>query len=213
MRPVLYSYFRSSCSYRVRIALYLKNIDFTYKAIPLLEQKQKTREYLSLNPKGEVPCLIDGDLAISQSMAIIQYLDKKTPHPPLFPGQAENLALCLQLCELVGTGIQPLQNIGVLAYLTKEYSLTPTQKNNWITHWIFNGFVALEKVLQKSAGTHCVRDNITAADLFLIPQIYNARRFNVKMDDFKNILRVEKNCLGHPAFIQASPANSPDSPE
>ena len=211
MRPVLYSYFRSSCSYRVRIALYLKDIDFEYRAVPLLEKKQKQQDYLSLNPKGEVPCLIDGDHIISQSMAIIHYLDKKVPTPPLFPESPKALAFCLQLCEVIGSGIQPLQNIGVLSHLTKEFSISPTQKNDWIVHWIFEGFEALEKMLAKSRGPYCLGETICAADLFLIPQVYNAKRFHVKMEGFTNICKIEANCLKHQAFLKASPANSPDA--
>ena len=212
MRPILYSYFRSSCSYRVRIALNLKNIDYEYKAVPLLLNKQKEAEYLLLNPKGEVPCLIDKDHTISQSMAIITYLDKKIPSPPLFPENPQMLAQCLQICEIIGSGIQPLQNIGVLSYLEKEYSIKPTQKNNWIVHWISQGFIALEKILAKSSGDYCLGTTLSTADLFLIPQIYNARRFNVNMKDFPNITRIESHCLNHPSFLKASPANSPDAP-
>ena len=124
-------------------------------------------------------------------MAIIHYLDKKIPTPALFPKSPEDLALCIQLCEMIGSGIQPLQNIGVLSHLTKEFSISPEQKNDWIVHWISTGFDALEKILQKSSGTYCIGEAITAADLFLIPQIYNAKRFHVKMDNFSNICKIE----------------------
>ena len=212
MRPVLYSYFRSSCSYRVRIALNLKKIDYEYRPVPLLLQKQKEKDYLFLNPKGEVPCFIDHDFVISQSMAIIHYLDKKVPKPSLFPEDAKMTALCLQICEVIGSGIQPLQNIGVLSHLTQEFSLSPTQKNNWIVHWISEGFKALEKMLSKCSGTYCIGENLSVADLFLIPQVYNAKRFNVDMKDFTNICKIETHCLNLAAFKNASPANSPDAP-
>jgi len=211
MKPILYSYYRSSCSYRVRIALYLKNIDFEYRPIHLVKEggEQNKANYKDLNPRGEVPYLIDGDSRLSQSMAILLYLDKKHPDPALFPKEK---AKCIELCEMINTGIQPIQNLKVLQYIAKEFGADDAAKAKWCKHWITQGFEALEKALSKVSGKYSIGDALTAADLFLIPQVYNAHRFKVAMKSFPLIQSIHQNCIELEAFKRAEPSTQPDAP-
>ena len=220
-RPILYSYFRSSCSYRVRIALHLKGVDnYQYRAVHLLRDggEQRKGPYLALNPKGEVPFFIHGETRLAQSMAILHYIDKEWPGPPhLFPQTSERLGLCLQLCEIVNSGIQPLQNLGVNHFMAQQFALSEQQKKEWNRFWIEKGFQALEECLKnakgvRKGGRYSLGDEITASDLFLVPQVYNANRFGVDMFSFPSITRIYGHCIEEEAFVAASPAHQPDAP-
>lgn len=210
----LYSYYRSSAAYRVRIGLYLKNIPFEYIPVHLLNNggEQHLATYKSLNPMSEVPCLVHENATISQSMAILQYLDDVWPTPILFPKQREKRALTIQLAEMVNSGIHPINNLKVQQELSARFKATDQDKKVWVDYWIKKGFTAIEEVLKKSAGQYCLADEITAADLFLIPQVYNAKRYQVDLSSFPLITKVEKNCLRLEAFQKASPENQPDAP-
>lgn len=191
----------------MRIALNFKNIEFDYRPVHLVKGEQNTNEYKLLNPGGEVPLLVQDDLALGQSMAIMMYLDRKWPNPPLFPNNPELRAECIQLCEIINSGIQPIQNLKVLKYIEDKF-----EKMEWGKHWIEQGFKALETSLAKTASQYCIEDSITAADMFLVPQVYNALRFNVDMEQFQAIKKINENCLNHKAFKDAHPENQPDAP-
>lgn len=209
----LYGYWRSSAAYRVRIAMHLKGIAFESIAVHLVknggEQHQDT--YTELNPTHLVPTLIDDDVTLHQSIAIIEYLDDKFPSIAIYPenmvAKAKVKALALDIaCEM-----HPVNNLRVQQYLVKSFSLPESDKLIWSHHWMNIGFVAIEKQLQQNAGQYCFGDNITMADICLVPQVYNAKRFNLDMSQFPTICTVVDNCNKHPAFIAAQPENQEDA--
>lgn len=206
----LYSYFRSSCSYRVRIALYLKTISFIYKPVHLTkgggEQFQESFE--QINSFKQVPCLKHGDKYLSQSLPIILYLEKLWPKPPLLPNESFKQAEILSTCEMINSSIQPLQNLQVLK--TVEQKLKGN-KLEWAYFWIKQGLLNLEEFLKNRAGKFSFGDSLTMADLFLVPQIYNAERFKVSLKDFPVLSHVNKECLKLESFQKAHPDNQPDS--
>jgi len=215
MKPVLYSYYRSSCSYRIRIALYLANLDFEYHAIHLVQEggQQNKNEYQKLNPKGEVPFFANEEIQLSQSMAILQYLDEKYLNHRLFSKELARRCKCIELCEVINSGIQPIQNLRVLQELEKRYQIGGDEKASWCAHWIEAGFQALEKQLEKTSGTYSMGDEVSAVDLYVVPQMYNAHRFKLDMNKFPLLSKVNKNCLALPAFQKAGPSVQPDAPK
>jgi len=205
----LFSYWRSSCSYRVRIALNLKNLDYQIIPIDLVKDggEQFSAEFKKLNPQKLVPCLVDNEIVISQSLAILQYLDEAYPKTVSLVGtdivgRAKSRALAL----LIATDIQPLDNLRVLRYLTSELSISTENKDKWYAHWIYEGFSAYESMLE-STDVYSCGNTITIADICLIPQVYNAKRFNIDLSSFPNISKVNENCLALKAFKNASPEN------
>ena len=210
----LYSYFRSSSAYRVRIALELKGLGYEYCAVHLVKDggEQHLPDYRQINPARQLPTLDHDGQLISQSMAILGYLDDLWPTPALFPSQPFEKAQVTQLCELINSGIQPIQNLSVLQEIEKRYQADQTEKADWARHWISEGFVALEKKLEETAGAYSFGSQPTAADCYLVPQMYNARRFKVNLDPFPLISRVEENCLKLDAFQKAEPSAQPDAP-
>ncbi len=211
----LYNYFRSSASYRVRIALNLKGLSFVYRPVHLIKDggEQNQKPYREVNPAGEVPTLIDDGFVISQSMAIIFYLDDKYPEPRLIPVEPKAKAKVIQLCEAVNAGMQPLQNLKVLQELESRFGVDQGGKDAWVQRWVTAGFESMEKALEKTSGTYCFSDHITAADCFLIPQVFTAKRFNVDMSNYPNISRINETCLNLDAFKKAHPMNQPDTPQ
>jgi maleylpyruvate isomerase len=215
----IYSYFRSSASYRVRIALGLKKIDYEYRAVHLINDggEQLKSDYAALNPSREVPTLVHRtggrEQMIGQSVAIIDYLDQIVPEPALFSDQPLKRAQILQACEIVNSGIQPLHNLRVLKRLNERFNATEEQKNEWTRHWISYGLDALEKFLAPHAGDFSFGDQPTAADCFLIPNLANADRFLVELSPYPTLSRIRNACDRLPAFVQASPANVPDTPK
>lgn len=214
MELKLYNYFRSSPSYRVRIALHMKGLEFEYKPIHLLKNggEQHSPEYQKINPAREVPALAHEGQIITQSVAIIEYLDEVYPNPPLYPKEPGARARIRQYCETINC-THPLQNLKVLQYLEKEFSANDEKKTQWITNWMSQSFAALEELLHHTSGTYCWGDQITAADLFLIPQIFAGQRFSVPMDNFKTIHRINESCLKVEAFQKAHPYRQVDTPE
>jgi len=209
----LYGFFRSSASYRVRIALNLKGLDFEQASIRLAKGEQYQPAFSAVSPQNLVPVLeIDG-LRLYQSPAIIEYLDEVFPEPPLLPkdpaarNRVRSLAL-ISACE-----IHPLNNTRVLNYLSETLNLTEEQKTGWYHHWITIGFGALEKRLatEKETGTYCHGDAPGFADICLVPQVANAKRFKVDLTAFPTILRINDNCLALEPFKKAMPANQPDA--
>lgn len=210
----LYNYFRSSTSYRVRIALNFKKIDYDYLPVHLLKNggEQHQQAYRNLNPMGGVPCLLHNEVIIGQSMAIIEYLEEAFPDKPLFPSNFESKAIIRQFCEDINSGIHPLGNLQVLQYLEKNYSFNQKQKEEWVQHWLSKGLKAIETNLQKNSdGKFCFYNKLTAADVFLVPQIFTARRFNVDLSHFPICVSVSEHCEKIECFIQAHPKNQPDS--
>ncbi len=213
----LYSYFRSSTSYRVRIGLNLKGLDYEQETINLVAGEQKSSEYKEVNPQGSVPTLIDDGFTITQSLAILEYLDEKYPEKPFYPKGLEQKTLVRQISDIISCDIHPINNLRILMYLTGELGVGQQQKAEWYQKWILDGFTAIEKLLENSEhhekDGYCVGDQITMADICLIPQIYNARRFDCPMGDFPLIAKIEEKCLKDSAFIKAIPENQPDTPQ
>lgn len=210
----LYSYFRSSCSYRIRIALNHKKISYEYIPVHLTKEggEQLKEPYSSLNPKQEVPLLVDKHVVLSQSTAICLYLDRISIGSPLFPKELPEFEKCMELVEIINSGIQPLQNLKVIKKLKNDLKVSEEQKLEWIRYFISEGLKAYDSKL--GAGTKfSVGDEVTAADMFLIPQLYNAKRFEVDMSGMPHLLEIEQNCCKLESFTQAHPDNQPDSPK
>lgn len=210
----LYSYFRSSASYRVRIALELKGLEYEYKPVHLVNNggEQNRAEYRVLNSMGQVPCLVHDQFILTQSMAILHYLDDVFPEPELFPKEPQEKAKVIQLCEMVNSGIHPIQNLSVLNEVVQRYEIEKEGKIEWARFWIHRGFQAIEKDLQEVAGEYCFGDQLTAADLVLVPQVYNAHRFEVDMEAFPKIAEIEERCLKLDCFKKSEPGSQPDTP-
>lgn len=212
----LYSYFRSSASYRVRIALNLKGLPYEYVAVHLLKDggQQHSADYQRINPAELVPALVDDGHAIGQSLAIMEYLDETRPElPPLLPRDAMGRARVRALAQSIACEIHPLNNLRVLQYLENDLKLDEAAKATWYRHWITLGFTALETMLANNphTGTFCHGDTPGLADCCLIPQLANARRFDTPLETFPTILRIERACLALDAFAKASPQVQPDA--
>lgn len=211
----LHNYFRSSTSYRVRIALELKGLKYEYRPVHLLANggEHNLPAYRQLNSIGGVPTLVHNGKAISQSFAIIEYLEEVFPLPmPLFPQDAFERAKIRQLCETINADVHPLQNLKVTQYLENELKVGQEQKSKWINKWISEGLKAFEVGLLPFAGTYCFGDRISAADLFLIPQLFSAIRFGVDISDYKKLAQINENCLLLEGFKKAHPNRQPDTP-
>lgn len=212
----LYSYFRSSAAFRVRIALALKGLDYTYKAISLVGAvgDHKKPDYLALNPQGRVPYLVDGDVSISQSPAMLEYLEESYGEPALLPKSIKQRAEVRALCSLIGCDIHPLNNLSVLVYLRGELGGTDETVSVWYSHWITEGFTALEKKITEQGPNQrtVYGDTVTLADVYLAPQVWNALRFNVDMSAFPAIMAIYEHLLTLEAFQKALPENQPDAP-
>ena len=206
MSPIiLYDYWRSSACYRVRIALNLKGVEYEKRPVNLAESEQRSNEYRALNPEGLVPMLeIDGH-RLTQSMAILTYLDSRFPTPPLIPAMAPERAHVGEMAMIVACDIHPLNNLRVLKYLKNELGHSQEEVDRWYVHWIREGLPALEAIAAPKAGKFLFGEMPTAADVFLVPQLYNARRFNVPIDDFPTLLRAEENANKLEAFAAAHP--------
>jgi len=204
-RPILYDYFRSSAAYRVRIALNLKGVDFESRQIDLRDDQQRSDHYRTLNPQGLVPMMeIDGH-RLTQSLAIINYLDLRYPNQPLIPASAADRAHVVAMALTVACDIHPLNNLRVLRYLKNELGHSQDQIDVWYAHWIDEGLPALEALAAPRAGKFLFGDGPTAADVCLVPQLYNARRFNVPLGSYPTLLRAEENANKLEAFAAAHP--------
>jgi maleylacetoacetate isomerase len=211
----LYDYFRSSAAYRVRIALNLKGVvpdERTY--VHLRKGSQRAQDYLALNPQGLVPALaLDDGHVLTQSLAIIEYLDETHPEPPLLPADPEARARVRALALSIACDIHPLDNLRVLNYLIGTMGVSREQKDDWYRYWIDVGFAALEKVLARDAATarYCHGGAPTLADICLVPQMANARRFEIDLSPYPTLMRIESACNALPAFADAAPARQPDA--
>lgn len=210
----LYNYFRSSASYRVRLALALKGLDYEFVPVHLLRDggEQFSDRYAGINPAKLVPVLEDGGAYLAQSMAIMEYLDEQHPEPPLLPrGSAADRALVRQICLAIACDIHPLNNLRVLKYLKGTLGLSEEQKDAWARNWIGLGFVALEQQLAgaSTTGACCFGDTPGMADCCLIPQMFNARRFGTDLSAYPTLLRIEAHCNRLAPFVAAQPENQP----
>jgi maleylacetoacetate isomerase len=204
-RPILYDYWRSSAAYRVRIALNLKGVDYESRQIDLREDAQKSADYRALNPQGLVPMLeIDGH-RLTQSLAIINYLDLRYPNQPLLPASAAERAHVVSMAMTVACDIHPLNNLRVLKYLKNELGHSQEEIDAWYAHWISESLPGLEALAAPRAGKFLFGDGPTGADVCLVPQLYNARRYNVPLDAYPTLLRAEKNANQLDAFVAAHP--------
>jgi maleylacetoacetate isomerase len=213
---LLYDYFRSTSSYRVRIALSIKALDYQICHIDLLAGDHKSKEYVEKNPQGFVPMLEEDGHYLTQSLAIIEYLDESFPSPPLLFGTPSEKAFIRQLALIIACDTHPLNNPKVWKqYVGKTLGASEEQMTAWYQHWVVEGLRAYESFLDKSGASEkfSCGNRVSLADICLIPQLYNARRFDVCLSDFPRILKIEANCLGIEAFKIASPEAHPDAPE
>ena len=204
-RAVLYDYFRSSASYRVRIALNLKGIEYEQRPISLVQGEQQAPSYRQLNPQGFVPMLeIDGE-RLTQSLSIIVYLDQQFRDPPLMPAGPADGAHVRSLALAVACDIHPLNNLRVLKYLRGPLGISEEAKDEWYRHWVAEGLAALEEMARPKAGAFLFGDTPTIADVCLVPQLYNARRFSVPLTDYPTLRRADETASAHAAFAAAHP--------
>ncbi|SEQ69308.1 maleylacetoacetate isomerase [Amphritea atlantica] len=207
---ILYDYCRSSAAYRVRIALNLKEVEYQQVPVSLLAGEQRSAEYLARNPQGLVPALEDGALLLTQSLAICEYLEEScSGGAPLMPATPADRATVRAMAQLVACDIHPLNNLRMLNYLVSELGVSESEKTEWYRHWIYQGFTALEQLLSQVSGRYSFGDQVTLADLCLVPQVFNANRFNCDLERYPNIVRVNENCLQIQAFAAAHPDLQP----
>jgi len=211
MSMELYNYYRSSASYRVRIALALKGLEYDYKPVHLAKNEQFTESYAAVSAARLVPLLRDGETMVTQSMAIMEYLEETHPEPALLPrdpgGRARVRALALDIaCE-----IHPLNNLRVLRYLTRDLKLSEDDKNRWYRHWVETGLETVERQLLAQPATYCHGETPSMADCVLVPQIFNARRFDCRLEHVPQIMRVFEACMKLDAFERTRPENCPDA--
>ncbi len=209
----LYNYFRSSASFRVRIALALKDLPYEYVPVHLVKGEHTQPHYQALAPAGLVPTLVlDNQEALSQSLAIIEYLDEVHPQPALLPSDAIGRARVRALAQSIACEIHPLNNLRVLKYLVKELKLDELAKSTWYRHWVRTGLEAFERELaQLPAGTYCYGDTPTLADCCLVPQIFNGRRFDVDFSGLTRTMAAFDACMALEAFQKAQPSSCPDN--
>ena len=208
---ILHGYWRSGTSYRTRIALELKGIAYRQRAVDLRQGDQKSETYLALNPQGLVPALeIDGAV-LTQSPAILEWLEETHPTPPLLPADPVDRAHVRAMAALIGCDIHPLNNLRVGKALREGFGADQAAVDSWSGRWITPGFAALEAMIVQHGEGWCFGSSPTLADCYLIPQIYSARRFNVPLDDFPRLLAIEEAARLHPAFVAAHPDEQPDA--
>jgi len=211
----LYTFFRSSASYRVRIALNLKGIRYEQAPIHLRRAGggQLQPAFKAINPQALVPALEDNGRILTQSLAIIEYLDEKFPNPRLLPKDPADKAFVRSMALVIACEVHPIQNLRVLSYVKSAYNQTDEQVNRWSQHWMNLGFTALEQLIvaQPNRGRFCFGDTPTLADICLVPQLGNARRYGCDLSQYPAIQGIEKNCMALPAFSDAAPEKQPDA--
>ncbi|MGH8279723.1 MAG: maleylacetoacetate isomerase [Gammaproteobacteria bacterium] len=209
----LYTYFRSSAAYRVRIALNLKGLQADYRYVHLVKDggQQHRPEYLAVNPQGLVPTLVDDGHVLTQSLAIIEYLDETHPEPLFLPKDALGRARVRALAQVIACEIHPINNQRILKYLENDLDVGQEARDRWYRNWVAVGFTALEKLLRNPAtGKFCHGDEPTLADICLVPQVFNAKRFAVDLAPYPTLTRINAQCLKLPAFTAAAPETQGD---
>ena len=207
----LYNYFRSSASYRVRIGLALKGLAYDYKPVHLPKNEQTGESYMAVSASRLVPLLKDGDTVLTQSLAILEYLDETYPEPPLLPADPVARARVRAIAMDIACEIHPLNNLRVLRYLVGPMKLSEDDKNRWYRHWVETGLEVVERQLAARPGTYCHGDTPTLADVCLVPQIFNAQRFDCRLDHVPHVMRVFEACMKLDAFEQTRPERCPDA--
>ncbi len=212
----LYSYWRSTAAYRVRLALNIKQISYSQRAVHLVKDggQQNEPEYRAINPQGLVPSIVHGDVKISQSLAILEYLEEKYPQKvPLLPNNLEQRALARQLSQIIASDLHPLNNLRVLQYLSNSLKISETERTKWYHHWLALGFDAFSEILAENnfSGPYCLGGELSMADVCLIPQIYNAERFGFSMEAYPRLVEINQACLKLERFKDAIPENQPDA--
>lgn len=214
-RLKLYSYWRSSAAYRVRIALNLKALDYAIEPVHLVRDggQQHADDYAALNPQELVPTLRHGGRVLTQSLAILEYLDELWPEPALLPEDSDGRARVRALAQLVACDIHPLNNLRVMQFFDREWNVPQAERDLWTLHWMRVGFEAMEDLLVAvpETGRFCHGDSPGMADCCLVPQLFNARRFQLDLEPYPTLLRIEQACLALPAFEAARPENQPDA--
>ncbi len=209
----LYGYWRSTAAYRVRIVLALKDIEYENHSVHLVRNggEQHLSDYQQINPMQLVPTLVDGDLQLSESMAIVEYLEQKYPEKSLLPQDMAVRAKVRELMQIVACDIHPLNNLRVLKYLKTAMGQSDKTVDSWYHHWIHRGFSAIEQKLNNTSGLFCFANELTLADVFLVAQVYNAHRFKLEMAAYPLINSINNRCLKRVAFQHALPENQPDA--
>ncbi len=207
----LYGYFRSSAAYRLRIGLNLKGLDYRQVIVDLRSGAQWAPDFLALNPLGLVPVLRDGETTLSQSLAILEYLEETYPEPPFLPAEPIDRARVRALALTVACDIHPLNNLRVLNYLTQDLGQDDEAKLRWYRHWIAEGLAGLEALIRPRSGRFSHGDAPGLADICLVPQIFNAQRFKCPLEAYPTLMGIFDNCMALPAFDRAQPSKQPDS--
>lgn len=209
----LYSYWRSSASYRVRMALNLKGLEYRIEPVHLVQDggAQFSAAYTDLNPQQLVPTLVHGDLVLSQSMAMLEYLEEIAPAPSLLPTEATDRARVRAIAQTIACDIHPLNNLRVLKYLVTQLGAEDDAKMAWYRHWTETGLAAVERLLEQTAGDYCLGNEISIADCCLLPQVYNAERFSCDLSQMPTVQRICEALLSHEAIRRATPEEQPDA--
>jgi maleylpyruvate isomerase len=209
---VLHGYWRSGTSYRTRIALNIKGLEYRQEPVNLLEGAQKGDTYRALNPQGLVPALEADGMVLTQSSAIIEWLEERYPDPPLLPANADARAIVRAMAMTVACDIHPLNNLRVLKAIGHDLGADEAQKNAWIARWIGDGFSALEVMIARHGGTYAFGDGLTVADCHIVPQVYSAERFGVPLTPYPALMRATDNARSHPCVAAAHPSCQLDAP-
>jgi maleylacetoacetate isomerase len=209
----LYTYFRSSAAYRVRIALAYKGLAHDAEFVSLAKAEHQAEKYREVNPQGLVPALEDGGRVLIQSLAIIEYLEERYPKPPLLPASPADRAYVRGVSQIIACEMHPLNNLRTLKYVRKSYGLEEEGVNAWYRHWIADGFGMLEAYLnrEKRFGKHCYGDMVTMADCCLVPQVFNAKRYNCALEPYRTIVRIFDECMKLDAFSSTQPSKEADA--
>ncbi|MGH6904232.1 MAG: maleylacetoacetate isomerase [Geminicoccaceae bacterium] len=207
----LYQNWRSSAAYRVRLALNYKGLSYEQVAIDLRQGEQRTPEFLKINPQGLVPVLEDDGIVLTQSLPILNYLEERYPEPALLPKDLPGRATSRAIAVAIACEIHPLNNLRVLQYLEREFGLDEARRLAWYRHWVAEGFGAIETMLARSAAAFCVGDAPSLADVCLVPQVYNGRRYECDLAPYPTILRIDERCRQIEAFARAAPERQPEA--
>jgi maleylacetoacetate isomerase len=209
----LYTFFRSSAAFRMRIALNCKGLAYEPEIVSLPKDEHKLPAYLSVNPQGLVPALEDGGKIYVQSLAMMEYLEEAYPQPPLLPEGAEHRAYVRAVAQIIACEIHPLNNLRTLRYVKKRFGLDEEGVNVWYRHWIAEGLGGLEAFLAScgKSGKYCYRDQVTLADCCLVPQVFNAQRYACELAPYPGVMAIFEQCMQLDAFIQAQPSRQPDA--
>ena len=213
MERTLYTFFRSSTSFRLRIALNAKGLAYTPEFVNLPKMQHRDPAYMAKNPQGLVPALLDGGRLYTQSLAVLEYLDERYPEPPLMPRDIEERAYVRALAQIIGCDIHPVNNVRVLKYLRSRWKLSEEDSNEWYAHWIAEGFRSIEATIKQEgrAGAYCLGERFTIADICLAPQMFNAQRFNCDLAAYPVSVAIAERVMQLPAVLKAHPKEQGDA--